>query len=60
MDLRHNERFIGWLIALIMALVFFIYIAMSCVNVKIMTGGDAESDKESNAIKNTIQKDSLP
>ena len=64
--MRHyNERFLGWLIALILALIFMMWQMVSCVSVRVITGEGHDyegSDKTSTGIdsdvKNTTQKDS--
>ena len=60
---RFDDRFIGWLIAFIMAVALFAYMAVSCVNVRVQVGDENQSDREHENTgidaKSTNQKDSL-
>lgn len=52
MIIKDENRFLGWLIALILAMIFMIYQMMSCVSIRIMT----EDDDEKTGVSTEIQK----
>jgi hypothetical protein len=56
---QEDKRFLGWVIALILAMIFFIYQMIGCVSVRVQTGEKQSSDREFNGINTTIQKDSI-
>ena len=63
--MKQNERLIAWFIAFVLALIFLLFQALGCVQVRVVTGEGNQyegSDKTSTGIdsdvKNTTQKDS--
>jgi len=60
---KDNSRLIGWLIAMILALLFLLTVAYSCVSVRVQTGEDNQYEgqtKESTGVESNInKKDSL-
>ena len=64
--MKQNERLIAWFIAFVLALIFLLFQALSCVSVRVQTGEDNKYEgqtKETTGIdsdvKNTTQKDSV-
>jgi len=54
---REDQRFLGWLIAIIMAMIFLLWQAVGCVQVRVVTGEGNEyegSTKEQTGIETNL------
>ena len=60
--MRQNERLIAWFIAFVLALIFLLFQALSCVQVRVVTGEGNQyegSDKTSTGIDSDIKNTNL-
>ena len=58
---REDQRFLGWLIAIIMAMIFLLWQAVGCVSVRVVTGeNEYEGSDKTNTTTGIDAKNNSP